>query len=203
MLIVVAEGAQSVRSRLPHGHPAVPRLERTNAAIETLVGLTRRLMGVLTRAEGAGYPDYLTALSELAPLLSHAVGPGIHLDVEVARTSGPSRGGPDPGDAEPVERMTIADFERVLLHLVFDARDALPREGTIRLAVELRPDTVAVTPYLDGPGPAPEPPSSRSPLEDAVAGAGGRLEVAPAPGARFTLVVPIIGDQGGSIGTTS
>jgi CheY-like chemotaxis protein len=127
-------------------------LETIAAAAQSGGDSVKRLL-VFARNTAPGEPERLDAgvlLRELAGLTApcwrdqaQAQGRPIHMQLEVA-------------DGELAVRGWPADLREALTNLVFNAVDALPQGGNIRLAVQRRGDVVEISVADNGVGMPPE-----------------------------------------------
>ncbi|MBX2802190.1 MAG: HAMP domain-containing histidine kinase [Myxococcales bacterium] len=190
LLSVVASSAEGAMELLPPDHPATADLELTAHAVRRLAELSRNLLGVLTRSADVLPPDYRSTLKALEPVLRSAVGPRVSLVVR--------------DDDVPPTSISTLDFERIVLNLVFNARNAIgsaaaTREdvgaaGHIEIVLERVAEGQGAWMQLsvadDGPG---VPPRLRSRLFDAGVGTG------TGSGIGLTVVRRVVRDAGGTI----
>jgi PAS domain S-box-containing protein len=93
------------------------------AAVERASALTAQLLAFSRRQHASPTLVSLPALlREARGLLDHLVAPGVRLEISVDEAAGPIAISTDP-----------VLFERVLFHLLVNARDAMPGGGTVRL----------------------------------------------------------------------
>jgi two-component system cell cycle sensor histidine kinase/response regulator CckA len=128
---------------LPVDHPARPRAEQIRKAAERAATLTRQLLAFGRRQ--VLEPELLnlsTVVSDLEEMLRRTIGEDIELKIALA---------PDLARV----RADRAQVEQALLHLVVNARDAMPRGGS--LTIETRGaelDAAYCRRHLDArPGP--------------------------------------------------
>jgi signal transduction histidine kinase/ActR/RegA family two-component response regulator len=138
-----------IRRRLPSDSPLQPDLDQVDRAARRAASLTSQLLSYARRQMVLPSElDLNETLAALAPMIRRLVGEDVTVSTEFAPELGTTR--VDPGQ-----------MEQVLLNLVANARDAMPKGGTLRLATR-RVD-------LDG--------------------AGDRRKVEPAPGAYVAVEV--------------
>lgn len=128
VLMVVSGGIDLLKGDLERSgllnDSRAEHLRLVDQALRQATGLTRRLLDFSRRREGQ--PQVLSPLESLrhsAPLLSQAAGATIRLEI--------AGSGPDAR-----VRIDPVQFEQVVLNLVVNARDAMPRGGQIRISVE-------------------------------------------------------------------
>lgn len=203
LLAVVQNNAHIVRLAGGPGAAQPPGLDAIFRAVRTGQNLTRQLLSFTRRqALRAEVICLRTVMPTLEPLLRSSLPGSIELVVELA---------PDAGAI----RVDRSELELALLNLLFNARDAIGERGIIRITVSNAPDAksmvrIAVTD--DGRGMTPaELARATEPffttkdeqrgtglgltqVEALCVGAGGRLDIASAPGAgtTVTLVLPAV-----------
>jgi len=208
-VLAVILGYAQQRSRLAAsgGEPAlVSALEGVELAARRAMAVSRKLLN-FSRLD-ISHPETFdagAALQELQPMLRQLLGPGIHLQLE------------RPEVPLPVH-MDKGNFELTILNIAGNSRDALPENGTFRLAAS-REDTTGslmLTLSDDGPG-IPEPVRTRiftpffttkssgegtglglSVVRDIVMGAGGEIgiECPPAGGTSVRIRLPLASPAG-------
>ncbi len=105
--------------------PAIPELERIEEAALRAARLTRQLLAFSRQQAMFARPLYLReVVTSTATMLTRVLGVDITLNVRCA------------GDLPPMEG-DPAMLDQVLTNLVLNARDAMPRGGSIDIAVEL------------------------------------------------------------------
>lgn len=115
-------------------------VELMQQTLQQAGGLTRRLLDFGRRREGESQALAVgAALARMRPLLRQAAG----ASVELAFAADPS--------APPI-RIDPVQFEQVVMNLVVNARDAMPRGGRLRLEVA-RVHGAAAPAAADGVGP--------------------------------------------------
>lgn len=177
-------------------------LDRIHRATEQLAGLGQRIMAFARRGSEAPQPvDLVEEIRQVEPLLRMLVPRTVRLRVEA-------------GGTLPAVIASRGLLEQVLVNLVANARDAMPRGGEIRVKAEVPeglPATVLVTVSDTGQGIPPEirehlftpfvttkAPGSGTGLGLASTKAlmeevGGsiRLDSGSGPGAAFVLAFPV------------
>jgi signal transduction histidine kinase len=121
LLAVVASGGRLLRRRVPD--PALaPILDEIDAAVERGTTLTSKLLS-FSRQDTLDLEvvDVNQLLSALQPLMNGAAGPGVRLELRLAPEVGPCR-------------LDRTQFDRALLNLIINARDAMPKGGELRIA---------------------------------------------------------------------
>jgi signal transduction histidine kinase len=115
-------------------------IELMRQALRQATGLTRRLLDFSRRREGETQRLAVDeALARMAPLLRQAAGGSVALTLATAAPAPPIR-------IDPVQ------LEQVVMNLVVNARDAMPRGGRLRLEVA-GVDGASAQPTADGVGP--------------------------------------------------
>jgi len=181
----------------------VPRVERVAAMAQDAVArgaaITGRMLSLSRRADlQAGPVDAAALLGDLQLVLQHTLGGGVQVQVDV------------PPGLPPL----LADrgqLETVLINLATNARDAMPRGGTLRLSARMEQGRVLIEAADTGDGMAPDvlararepffttkPPGVGTGLGLALAHgfaeqSGGLLRIAstPSQGTVVTLVLPV------------
>ncbi len=208
LLTVILAHAEGVLPSLTDGDPRRDDLEAIHDAAHRAAGLTAQLLAFSRRAITAPEPVDLNALvTRLAQMLARLIGEPIALTLALA-----------PG--EVVVRADPGQLEQVLVNLVVNARDAMPRGGQLAIAtapVDHPPDgppqrCVSLTVTDTGEGMTDDvkarlfepffttrPPGKGSGLGLAtcygiVTQAGGqiRIESAPGRGTRVEVVLPLV-----------
>jgi signal transduction histidine kinase len=122
LLGAMGSGARLVRSRAADAAALAPILDEMDAAVERGTTLASKLLTVSRQQELAlGVVDVNQLLSALQPLLKSAAGSDVRLTLELAPEVWPCR-------------LDRAQFDRALLNLVINARDAMPSGGEVRVA---------------------------------------------------------------------
>ncbi|MEZ4452291.1 MAG: response regulator [Nannocystaceae bacterium] len=125
LLMVILAGSESVLSALPPDHPCAPELEEVLDAGNRGAALTRQLLA-FSRQE-IREPKRL-AINEVVRgaerLLARLLGEDVELRVRLADDAGSIRA--DRGQ-----------IERILMNLAVNARDAMPRGGTLTIETSL------------------------------------------------------------------
>jgi signal transduction histidine kinase/CheY-like chemotaxis protein len=145
LITVIVGYADLALGAAPAGHPLRARLEGIRRAADRAAELTRQLLAFsrkqVLRPRVIALGDSVRAMT---PLLARLLGDDISLIIDILPTAAHVRADP-------------AQLEQVLMNLVVNARDAMPRGGAIRIATG------------EGPGPPPDAQPSRAGL-DAPAG---------------------------------
>ncbi|HOX45872.1 MAG TPA: PAS domain S-box protein [Myxococcota bacterium] len=113
-----------VRRRLEDGHPAAPALEEIEQTCGRGSALARQLMAFGRQQTLEPQPLLLDEVVEgMARMLRRLLGADIRLELRLAA---------------PADRVEVdpAQLEQVVLNLVLNARDAMPRGGTVVLETE-------------------------------------------------------------------
>ncbi len=119
LLSVIVGSADLLREALAPGDPHRETAETIARAAQTVAAVSRKVLAV--GRPGALYTaplDLTAALNALAPILRRLVGKMVALDFDLA---------PDL----PLVRADATEFDRAVLNLVLNARDATPAGGTI------------------------------------------------------------------------
>ena len=140
VLTVILSGGHALRDQLDHGEPVSREdVDEVNEAAERARHLTRRLLEVARRPVTAPAPlDLNLLLEDARRMLGRLVGEEVELVLELEQGLWPVRLDP-------------AQVDQILLNLVVNARDALPRGGRIEIA----------TRNLELQGPSPAWPAAR------------------------------------------
>ena len=137
LLSVILHNLRFALDELPPDTTAARDLGHARAAAERAAALTRQLL-IFARQDG-GSPtdvDVDAVVRDLAAMLEHTVGSHIEIDLDL-----------DAGAAIHADRSRI---EQVLVNLIINARDAMPRGGSLRIATRVVVDLLG-----QGPGLAP------------------------------------------------
>ena len=134
LLMAVLSSLELMKRRLPDD----PRMRMLHGnateAAQRGVSLTQRMLAFARRQElTLESVDVANVLNSVTPLIESSLGPSVYLDIKV------------PAQL-PLVTADINQLETSLLNLVMNARDAMPRGGTI--TVSARADTVK-----EGEGP--------------------------------------------------
>jgi two-component system cell cycle sensor histidine kinase/response regulator CckA len=122
ILTALAGNTEMLLEDVPHDSPIRGDLEESRRAIERAAGLTGRLLAfsrkqmMIFRVVCLG-----TVVRELEGLLRRVLESRIHLDLEIMD--------------EGLVRVDVGQLEQVILNLVLNARDAMPRGGELRIEV--------------------------------------------------------------------
>jgi signal transduction histidine kinase/ligand-binding sensor domain-containing protein/CheY-like chemotaxis protein len=143
LLTVVLGAAELIVGRDPP--PPVRELcDSIRLAGERGRSLTQHLLAVASRQVVEAEPlDLDRIVADLAPVLRSLVGE--HVEVAVARAARPA-----------FVRAAVPQIEQVLLNVVANARDAMPRGGRVEIAVGSGEDAVELVVRDNGAGMAPE-----------------------------------------------
>ncbi|MGI4943865.1 MAG: ATP-binding protein, partial [Janthinobacterium lividum] len=193
-------GSLSLILRAPGNTMRVERVAgMARDAVDRGAAITGRMLSLARRADlQAGPVDAAELLQGLRLVLQHTLGAGIQVDVDV------------PPDVPPL----LADrgqLETVLINLATNARDAMPRGGTLRLSARAEGGRMLVEAADTGAGMTPDvlararepffttkPPGAGTGLGLAMAHgfaeqSGGQLRISSTPGKGtvVTLVLPV------------
>jgi signal transduction histidine kinase len=125
LLGVIVGNADLIREALPDGNPQRETADAIARAAHTVAGVSRKLLAVGRPGPGQTVPlDVTSALRALEPVLRRLVGRAIPLDFDLALTL-------------PLIRADATQFDRVVLNLVMNARDAIAKGGTITIRAAL------------------------------------------------------------------
>jgi len=159
VLTVVLSYAELVMHSLDAEHPAREDVQGIRIAARRAADLVRQLLA-FARQQPAEVRAVAVepALRALVPMLERVIGEDIELVVETAGGSaaGDPAGHRPASDAAGLEITVEIDpqgLEQVLMNLVLNARDAMPRGGRITIRTELR--TLLRPLVLGGHGTAP------------------------------------------------
>ena len=123
ILTAILGGADIAAGDLSSDHPAARELSEIRAAAERGAALTARLLRTSRRdvAEPRRV-DAVDLVTAMRPLLERLAGEQVRVDLDLPE--------------EPLAcRVNPTDMEHALLNLVANARDAMPRGGTVRVQV--------------------------------------------------------------------
>ena len=193
-------GSLSLILRAPGNTVRVERVAgMARDAVDRGAAITGRMLSLARRADlRAGPVDAAELLQGLRLVLQHTLGAGIRVDVDV------------PPDLPPL----LADrgqLETVLINLATNARDAMPRGGTLRLSARTEGGQMLIEAADTGAGMAPDvlararepffttkPPGAGTGLGLAMAHgfaeqSGGVLRISstPSEGTVVALVLPV------------
>jgi PAS domain S-box-containing protein len=124
LLTVISGNAEFLDMRLPAADPSREEVNEIRQSTARAAGLTRQLLAfsrqqVLRPRE----IDINTTVSDLARMLGRLIGEDIHLDLQL----------------HPDTAMVMADpgqMEQVIVNLVVNARDAMPKGGRLTIATD-------------------------------------------------------------------
>jgi two-component system, cell cycle sensor histidine kinase and response regulator CckA len=123
-LMILAGQAELIQTTLGPSHKMAANVEAILSACERCAALTSQLLTLSRRRSGAPRSVNLGALlRRLVPVLRSALGDAVRIEVS---------------EDEP-DALVLADegqLEQVLMNLALNARDAMPRGGTVTLSVE-------------------------------------------------------------------
>lgn len=123
LLTAIVGGANLLLESLPAGHEGRVDAEEVRRAGERAATLTRRLLSFARREPVAARPVCLRELVEgMRPLLERLLPSHIELETNL-----PERA--------PAVRLDPGEFEQVLLNLVLNAGDAMPRGGRVTISL--------------------------------------------------------------------
>jgi two-component system, cell cycle sensor histidine kinase and response regulator CckA len=125
LLTAILCGAEAEREALAAGKPvALEDVEQIRGAVERARDLVGQLLAFARRQAGEATLVDLNALVEQeSATLAHVLGDGVRLTRKLGGGLWPVRCGP-------------AQLEKVLVHLAANARDAMPRGGTLDLSTD-------------------------------------------------------------------
>jgi PAS domain S-box-containing protein len=113
-----------VRDRLGPDHPAIDDLEEVIRAAQSATALTRQLLAFSRRqVMKPQILDLEQAIEDVEPVVRRVLGAGVDLTVSTDGSRPHVNADPD-------------QVQQVLLNLAINARDAMPRGGTLRIATE-------------------------------------------------------------------
>jgi two-component system, NtrC family, sensor kinase len=122
LLTTMAGGARLIRKQAADAAALAPILDEIDAAVEHGTTLASKLLAVSRQQELVlDVLDVNQLLTDLQPLLAGAAGPDVRLRLELAPEVAPCR----------IDR---TQFDRALLNLIINARDAMPNGGEVRVA---------------------------------------------------------------------
>jgi signal transduction histidine kinase len=134
LLGVIAGNADLIREALPAGDPHRGTAEAIANAAHTVAGVSRKLLAVGRPGPASAAPlDVGAALRSLEPVLRRLAGRAVPIAFDLA-------------PALPPVRADATQFDRVVLNLVLNARDAAARGGS----VAVRAAAAAVEPGRPG-----------------------------------------------------
>jgi signal transduction histidine kinase/PAS domain-containing protein len=138
LLGVIVGNADLIREALPDGHVHRETAEAIARAAQTVAGVSRKLLSVGRPGAPHLAPlDIAGALQTLEPVLRRLVGRVVQFDVEL------------PSSLPPV-RADATQFDRVVLNLVLNARDAVEAKTGSRGTVNVRAALAVVEPDRAG-----------------------------------------------------
>ena len=121
MLTVIIGGTQLALNALPQDHPVREDLRDVMSAAERAALITRQLLAFGRRQHALPrVVDLTTYVDRMKPVLQRMVGADAEIDLELARPLGGTFIDP-------------AHVEQILINLVANARDAMPRGGRITI----------------------------------------------------------------------
>jgi PAS domain S-box-containing protein len=127
LLTVISANAELIEEGLPEGSALRPDLEQIQRAGDRAAALTRQLLA-FSRSDASEVQavDLNAVVADLDAMLHRLIGDDIRLETSL-----------DP--ELPVIQADPSRIEQVIMNLVLNARDALPKGGTIRIATTLVP----------------------------------------------------------------
>jgi PAS domain S-box-containing protein len=181
LLSVVVGNADLIREALPEGDPNRETAETIARTAQTVAAVSRKIMAVGRPGPHQAVPmDVTAALQALAPILRRLVGRPIPIAFDLA-------------PALPFICADPIQFDRVVLNLMLNARDALGDTGG---SIAVRAAVATIEP--DRPGwPADRPPGRYIAVTVADTGAGMPPEVRAR---MFELFFTTKGDRGTGMG---
>jgi PAS domain S-box-containing protein len=121
LLTVVSGRTELLQTLIDHGHPARREVEVVQATVDRAMTLTRRLLAFSRpQAQLPSTVELNAVVVDMAVMLRRLIGD--HIDLVVHLAPGLGRVQADAGE-----------IEQVLLNLVLNARDAMPRGGRLTL----------------------------------------------------------------------
>ncbi len=139
LLMAIGGNAQLLLRRAGPGDPSRPGLEEVKKATDQAADLTRQLLAFSRRQVLAPrVVDLAGAVTEMQRMLERLLGPGVELALRLAADT-------------PRVRADASQVEQVVMNLVVNARDAMPRGGVIRVetgVAVLTDDDVRRAPFL-------------------------------------------------------
>jgi PAS domain S-box-containing protein len=125
LLGVIMSYADFARESLPPGHVARDDLAEVISAGKRATALTQQLLAFCRQQATEPAVIHLDeAVTELRKMLGRLIGEDIELNVDI------------PSDLPPIF-MDPQLFDQVIINLAVNARDAMPRGGTVRLAADV------------------------------------------------------------------
>lgn len=143
LLTVIGGHAELAKEMLPDGHRARPSLEQVGAAVRRGEALMAQLLAIARDdTVELAVIDVGAAVARQADALRRVIGAEHRLDLEVSSA---------------FAKVSARELEEVLVNLVTNAREALPRPGVVRVRVLTEgPEKVVVEVSDDGVGMPPE-----------------------------------------------
>jgi signal transduction histidine kinase len=189
LLGVIVGNADLVREAIPPDHPHREAVEAIAAAAHAAAGVTRQLLVVGKPGRASAGPlDVSAAVRTLEPTLRRLTGQTVPLELELAA-------------GLPLVRADAGEFDRVVLNLVLNARDAatLGDGGSARGGVSVRTSLAVVEPGRAG-WPSDRPPGEYLALTVTDTGCGMPPEVRAR---MFDLFFSTKGQRGTGLGLAS
>jgi PAS domain S-box-containing protein len=121
VLGVITGYGELARKEIPEGHPSRPRLENMLKAAERAAGLTRQLLAFSRKQiQQPRRLDLNAVAADLQSMFERILGEDIEIEIRSAKDLGLV-------NADPTQ------IEQVLLNLIVNARDAMPKGGCLTI----------------------------------------------------------------------
>jgi signal transduction histidine kinase/ActR/RegA family two-component response regulator len=140
LLTVIGGFTQLAMTDIPEDSPAAENLTQVLSASERATRLTKQLLAFSRKQVlKPSVIDLGAVIDDLAPMLRRLIGEHIKLGI----------------DRQPEAARVLADrsqLEQVIINLVVNARDAMPRGGTLTIRVRRTPEGIVFVTKDDGMG---------------------------------------------------